>query len=58
MKFYLMGNGNLIAEANRGVTRKAITKLQEQDWVKKQGGICNIIDYTEPRAIFFAMSRR
>lgn len=54
MKFYLMGNGNLIAEANRGTTKKAILKLQEAEWARKQGGICQIVEYTEPRAIYFA----
>ena len=54
MYFYEMGTGRLIAEAGRGITNKAIRKLQETDWAKKQGGICRILEYTEPRAIFFA----
>jgi hypothetical protein len=53
-KFYLMDNGNLIEEAGRGITKKAINALQQTEWAKKQGGICNIVEYTEPRAIHFA----
>ena len=56
MKFYEMGNGNLIAEANRGTTKKAIIKLQKTEWAKKQGGICGIREITEPRAIYFTKS--
>lgn len=55
MKFYLMGNGRLIAEANRGTIKSAILRLQEEDWVKKQGGICQIVEYAEPHAIYFAL---
>ena len=57
MKFYLMGNGNLIAEAHRGTTKKAIIKLQQEQWAMRQGGICRIVEYTEPRAIYFAMRK-
>jgi len=53
-KFYEMGNGNLVAEAGRGVTVKRIKKLQKTEWAKRQGGICAIRIFTEPRAIFFA----
>ena len=49
-----MGNGNYIAEAHRGITPKAIERLQQQEWARKQGGICRIIELTEPRAIYFA----
>ena len=55
MKFYLMGNGKYIAEAGRGTNKKAIRKLQEQEWARKQGGICKIVDLTDARAIYFAM---
>jgi len=58
MKFYLMGNGRLIAEAGRGTTRKAILELQEKKWVKQQGGICKILEYTEDRAIFSALNSK
>jgi len=57
MKFYEMGNGNLIAEANRGTTKKKIIALQETDWARRQGGICGIRDITEPRAIYFAQRK-
>lgn len=53
-KFYAMGNGNLIAVVKRDTTKKAISDLQQTDWAKRQGGICNIVEYTEPRAIYFA----
>lgn len=36
MYFYEMGIGRLIAEAGRGITKKAIRKLQETEWAKKQ----------------------
>ena len=52
-KFYEMGNGNMIAEAGRGTNKKAIIKLQKNEWARKQGGICAIIEITEPRAIYF-----
>ena len=55
MIFYRMATGKLIAEANRGTTKKAIKKLQDEEWAKKQGGICEIAEYTEPHAIYFAM---
>ena len=55
MKFYLMGTGRYIAEAGRGTTKKAIIALQELSWAKKQGGICEVVKLTEPRAIFFAV---
>jgi hypothetical protein len=54
MKFYEMGNGNFIAEAGRGTTSKKIRELQNEEWARKQGGICRITEYTEPHAIFFA----
>ncbi|KKN86981.1 hypothetical protein LCGC14_0262500 [marine sediment metagenome] len=54
MLFYQMGNGKLIPVANRGTSRKEIKALQNEEWVKHQGGICVVISYTEPRAIYFA----
>jgi hypothetical protein len=54
MKFYEMGNGNLIAEAGRGLTVKKIKELQKTEWARKQGGICNIRELNDPRAIYFA----
>ena len=48
-----MGNGNLIAEADRGITKKAIIELKKKDWARKQGGICRIINYAESRAVFY-----
>ncbi len=56
VKFYEMGNGRFIAEAGRGTKRKDIIKLQEEEWARKQGGICRIVDYTEPHAIYFALN--
>ena len=56
-KFYEMGNGNLIAEANRGVSKIAIIKLQENEWARKQGGICAVKEITEPRAIYYAITQ-
>ena len=56
MTFYLMGNGKLIPEAGRGTIKKAIKALQQQAWVIKQGGICQIVEYTEERAIYFAFT--
>ena len=50
-----MGNGNIIAEAGRGIKKKDILKLQENEWARKQGGICNILEYTEEHAVFFAL---
>lgn len=55
MKFYEMGNGNLIAVGDRGTTIKAIRKLQDEEWARKQGGICDVREYTEEHAIYFAM---
>jgi len=55
MLFYKMGNGRLIAVANRGTSRKEIKKLQKEEWARSQGGICAVISYTEPHAIYFAM---
>ncbi|GAH72614.1 unnamed protein product [marine sediment metagenome] len=54
MLFYKMGNGRLIAVANRGTSRKKIKKLQKEKWARNQGGICAVISYTEPHAIYFA----
>ena len=53
MKFYLMGNGKLIAEANRGISKKQVAGLQRQPWAISQGGICQIVEYNEERAIYF-----
>jgi len=58
MLFYKMGNGRLIAIANRGTSRKEIKALQNEEWAKRQGGICAVISYTEPRAIYFATKER
>jgi len=55
MLFYKMGTGRLIAVAHRGTSRKQIKKLQKEKWVKSQGGICAVISYTEPHAIYFAL---
>lgn len=55
VKFYRMGNGGLIAEAGRGTTRNAIRGLQEREWAREQGNICEVVDYTENRAVFFAL---
>ncbi len=54
MLFYKMGNGNLIPVANRGTSRKQILKLQQEEWARRQGGICTVISYTEQHAIYFA----
>ncbi len=54
VKFYEMGNGNLIAIGGRGTKVKDIINLQQQPWAMKQGGICGIRELTEPRAIYFA----
>jgi len=54
VKFYEMGDGGYIAVAGRGTTKKTILKLQEQEWARKRGGICRIVEYTEPHAIWFA----
>ncbi len=58
MLFYKMGNGKLIPVATRGTSRKEIKALQNEEWAKSQGGICAIISYTEPRAIYFATKER
>lgn len=58
VKFYEMGNGNLIAEAGRGVDKKSIRRLQENEWARKQGGICGIRELTESRAIWFALNNK
>ena len=55
MLFYKMGNGKLIPVAHRGTSRKEIKALQKKDWAKSQGGICAVISYTEPHAIYFAL---
>ncbi len=55
MLFYKMGTGKLIAVAHRGTSRKEIKKLQKEKWARSQGGICAIISYTEPHAIYFAL---
>lgn len=53
MLFYKMGNGRLIAVAHRGTSQKEIKKLQKEKWARSQGGICAVISYTEPHAIYF-----
>ena len=57
-KFYEMGNGNMLAEVGRGITKKAIIKLQKNEWARKQGGICAIRELTEPRAIFYTTKKQ
>ena len=54
MKFYQMGDGSFVDVAYRSVKPKEISKLQNQEWAQKRGGICGVVEYTEPRAIFFA----
>jgi len=58
MLFYKMGNGKLIPVAHRGTSRKEIKALQKEEWARSQGGICVVISYTEPHAIYFAMKER
>jgi len=58
MLFYKMGNGKLIPVANRGTSRTEIKALQSEEWARRQGGICAVISYTEPRAAYFAMKER
>jgi len=58
MLFYKMGNGNLIPVAHRGTSRKEIKALQEKEWARIQGGICAVISYTEPHAIYFATKEK
>ena len=53
-KFYQMADGTKIAEANRGANKKNIKKLQKQFWAKKHGGICGVVNLTEPQAIYYA----
>jgi len=53
MLYCKMGNGRLIAIANREISRKEINKLQKKEWVRGQGGICAVITYTAPHAIYF-----
>lgn len=55
MLFYKMGNGKLIPVAHRGTSRKEIKALQNETWARSQGGICAVISYTEPHAVYFAM---
>lgn len=56
MLFYKMGNGKLIPVAYRGISRKQIKQLQKEEWARSQGGICGVISYTEPHAIYFAQN--
>ena len=58
MLFYKMGNGKLIPVAGRGTSRKKIKMLQKEEWARSQGGICAVISYTEPRAVYFATKER
>ena len=53
--FYEMADGCLIAEAGAGKSPRTIQRLQETDWARKHGGICNILEYTEEHAVFFAL---
>jgi len=52
--YYEMGCGKLIATAGRKTTIKTIRCFQDEEWARKQGGICGIRTLTEPRAIYFA----
>jgi hypothetical protein len=57
MKFYQMGNGKLIDAAGRptDLNSRAFKKMiDEQEWTQRNGGICGIVEYTEPHAIYFA----
>ena len=53
MLYCKMGNGRLIAIANREISRKEVNNLQKEEWVRSQGGICAVITYTAPHAIYF-----
>ena len=58
MIFYRMGNDNFVSAGLRGTTVRAIKKLQSQEWARKQGGICEVVKLTEPRAIYFAQNKK
>jgi len=58
MLFYKMGNGKLIPVAHRETSRKKIKILQNEEWARSQGGICAVISYTEPHAIYFTTKER
>ena len=58
MLFYKMGNGKLIPVANRGTSRREITRLQKEEGARSQGGICAVTSYTEEHAIYFAIKER
>lgn len=58
MLFYKMGSGKLIPVAHRGTSRKEIKALQKEEWARSQGGICAVISYTEPHAMYFALKER
>ena len=57
MLYCKMGNGRLIAIANREISRREINKLQKEEWVRCQGGICTVITYTAPRVLYYANGR-
>jgi len=58
MLYCKMGNGRLISIPNREISRKEINKLQREEWVRSQGGICAVITYTAPHAIYFVNKAR
>ena len=53
-RMFEMADGCKIMCAGRGKTKKEIIELQKEEWTQKHGGICGIVELTEPRAIFFA----
>ena len=53
MLYCKMGNGRLIAIPNREISRKEVNNLQKEEWVRSHGGICAVITYTAPHAIYF-----
>jgi len=57
MLYCKMGNGRLIAIGNREISRKEINKLQKEEWVRSQGGICTVITYIAPRVLYFVNHR-
>ncbi len=57
MLYCRMGNGRLIAIANREISRREINNLQKEKWVRSQGGICTVITYTAPRVLYFVNGR-
>lgn len=52
--FYEMGNGRLIEVAGRPTKPKDIRKMQDEEWARRQGGICGVRLISEPHAVYFA----